>query len=60
MGCWTMGWMCDAFGRKRALIIATLLAFVGGALQAGAVAIPMFLVSRWLSGYGVGIAPIQT
>lgn len=54
MGCWTMGWMCDALGRKKALVISTTIAFIGGALQAGSAAVPMFLVSRWLSGYGVG------
>ncbi|OAL44212.1 general substrate transporter, partial [Pyrenochaeta sp. DS3sAY3a] len=54
MGCWTMGWMADALGRKKALIIATVLALIGGALQAGAAHIGMFLAARWLTGYGVG------
>ena len=46
--------MCDARGRKQALFISTIIAFVGSALQAGAAAVPMFLVARWLTGYGVG------
>lgn len=54
MGCWTMGWMCDALGRKKSLWIATIISLIGGALQAGAAALPMFLVARWLTGYGVG------
>ncbi|KAJ5738508.1 hypothetical protein N7493_001663 [Penicillium malachiteum] len=54
MGCWTMEWMCDTHSRKQALLIATLISILGGALQAGAAAIPMFLVARWLTGYGVG------
>ncbi|KAH0836949.1 hypothetical protein AYO21_01742 [Fonsecaea monophora] len=54
MGCWTMGWMCDARGRKQALYIATIISIVGSALQAGSAAIGMFLFARWLTGYGVG------
>lgn len=54
MGCWMMGWMSDALGRKKALIIATTISLIGGALQAGAAHIAMFLVARWLTGFGVG------
>ncbi|KAI1630482.1 general substrate transporter [Exophiala viscosa] len=54
MGCWTMGWMCDARGRKQALWIAATISLVGSALQAGSAAIGMFLFARWLTGYGVG------
>ncbi|KAL4805228.1 general substrate transporter [Aspergillus unguis] len=49
-----MGYLCDARGRKQALWMATFVALVGGALQAGSVSVPMFLVARWLTGYGVG------
>lgn len=54
MGCWNMGWICDALGRKKSLYVATCIAILGGALQAGSVAVPMFLVARWLTGFGVG------
>lgn len=46
--------MCDACGRKQALLIATTISLVGSALQAGSAAIGMFLFARWLTGYGVG------
>ena len=49
-----MGWMADAIGRKKALLVAALIALVGTALQAGSAAVAMFLVARWLTGYGVG------
>ncbi|KAH8901430.1 general substrate transporter [Thozetella sp. PMI_491] len=54
MGCWTMGWLCDALGRRKSLLAASTIALIGTALQAGSVHIAMFLVARWLSGHGAG------
>lgn len=54
MGCWTMGVLCDSLGRKKSLLVGTSIALVGTALQAGSVHIGMFLVARWLTGYGAG------
>jgi MFS family permease len=48
------GWACDHLGRKKTLLIATPIAILGGALQAGAVNIAMFLVGRTLGGFAVG------
>ncbi|OAA59741.1 General substrate transporter [Niveomyces insectorum RCEF 264] len=50
-----IGWACNAIGRKRCLFIASPLAILGGALQAGAVHIAMFLVGRFIGGFAVGI-----
>ncbi|KAI9870980.1 MAG: hypothetical protein M1830_003560, partial [Pleopsidium flavum] len=55
IGALVMGWMCDARGRKAALAISTIVALVGGALQAGSAHIAMFLVARFLTGFGVGM-----
>ncbi|CAL5868383.1 uncharacterized protein PFLUO_LOCUS2608 [Penicillium psychrofluorescens] len=55
LGAIFIGWSCDAVGRKNSLWIASPLAIVGGALQAGAVHIAMFLVGRFVGGFAVGI-----
>lgn len=47
--------MADALGRKKALIIAAATSLVGSGLQAGAAHIAMFLIARWLTGFGVGL-----
>ena len=49
-----MGWLCDAHGRKRALIAAAILAIIGGALQGGSAHIAMMLVARFITGYSAG------
>lgn len=54
LGAIFIGWSCDAVGRKNSLWIASPLAIVGGALQAGAVHIAMFLVGRFVGGFAVG------
>lgn len=49
-----VGWSCDALGRKKTLWIASPLAILGGAFQAGAAHIAMFLVGRFVGGIAVG------
>lgn len=44
----------DRIGRRRSMFITTILCIVGGALQAGSVHIAMFLVARFITGFGVG------
>ncbi|KAL4780340.1 major facilitator superfamily domain-containing protein [Aspergillus varians] len=48
------GFLADKFGRCKAIFIATVVAIVGGALQAGSVHIAMFLVARFITGFGIG------
>lgn len=48
-------WMADKYGRPRSFQVACLITIVGGALTAGSVNIPMFLVFRFLMGFGVGM-----
>lgn len=47
-------WLADTLGRKKAIFIGCVLATIGGALQAGSVAMAMFLVFRFVNGCGVG------
>jgi MFS family permease len=44
----------DYFGRRVSVFISCLLAFVGGALQAGSVNMGMFIAARLISGFGIG------
>lgn len=46
--------IADWLGRRKALLVASVFSVVGGALQAGAVCISMFLVARFTSGVGIG------
>lgn len=49
-----VGWYSDAYGRKRSLIIASIINIIGGALQAGSVHIAMFVVARMITGFAAG------
>lgn len=55
IGCWTVFWLLDKLGRKRAIQIISVICIVSAALQAGSVHIAMFLVARFLNGIGVGM-----
>ncbi|KAK4942012.1 hypothetical protein LTR10_018193 [Elasticomyces elasticus] len=54
VGCWTVFWLLDKLGRKRAVQVIALVCIISAALQTGAVHIAMFLVGRCLNGLGVG------
>ena len=47
-------WIADKFGRRMALFVNAVIVVIGGALQAGSVAIPMFIVFRFVTGWGTG------
>ncbi|KAF3395419.1 Sugar transporter STL1 [Talaromyces pinophilus] len=49
-------WMSEVHGRKRTLSITTIITLIGGALQTGSVHVGMFLVGRFVSGFGAGIS----
>jgi MFS family permease len=44
----------DWLGRRKALLIASVISVMGGALQAGSVHIGMFIAVRLISGIGIG------
>ncbi len=48
-----VGWMCEARGRKETMYLACVVNVVGGALETGSVNMAMFLVSRFISGWGI-------
>jgi MFS family permease len=50
-----VGWMNDAHGRKATMNLAALVCIVGSALQSGSVDVAMFLVARFITGWGIGM-----
>ncbi|TKA60160.1 hypothetical protein B0A49_08494 [Cryomyces minteri] len=54
IGCWTVFWLLDTLGRKRAIQVITVLCIVSAVIQTASVHIAMFLVGRFLNGIGVG------
>ncbi|KAH7910574.1 general substrate transporter [Hygrophoropsis aurantiaca] len=54
-GALTVGYMCDIYGRKITMNTAAIISLVGGALQAGSINTAMFLVARFITGWGIGM-----
>ncbi|KAM5515439.1 Sugar/inositol transporter [Fusarium oxysporum f. sp. vasinfectum] len=54
IGTLTFGAVADKFGRCKAMFLASVLAIIGGGLQAGSVHLAMYLVSRFLTGLAIG------
>lgn len=49
-----VGRIGDLIGRRRTILYASVVFFVGGALQASATGIPMMIAGRVIAGLGVG------
>ena len=47
-------WAADKYGRRMSLFINAIITLVGGALQAGSVHVAMFIVFRFVTGWGTG------
>lgn len=54
-GCWTLAWLADSIGRRRAIQLTCAICIVSAAIQSGSVHVGMFLVGRLLNGFGVGL-----
>jgi MFS family permease len=54
-GSLTVGWMCESRGRKETMYLASIVNIVGEALEAGSINIAMFLVARFIAGWGIGM-----
>ncbi|KAF2103327.1 general substrate transporter [Rhizodiscina lignyota] len=44
----------DWLGRRKALFVGGVISVIGGALQAGSVNIAMYIVMRFITGFGIG------
>ena len=47
-------WIADKYGRRMALFVNAITVVIGGALQAGSVSMAMFIVFRFVAGWGTG------
>ncbi|KAF2397312.1 MFS transporter [Trichodelitschia bisporula] len=54
-GCLYSAWSSDKLGRKRTMQLGAIVLVIGGGLCAGAVNIAMFLVGRFIAGWGAGV-----
>jgi MFS family permease len=48
-------WSADKFGRLRSIQLGAIIMCVGAALCAGSVNVAMFLVARFIAGFGIGM-----
>lgn len=55
IGCWSLAWLADTFGRRICIQIICGICVVSAALQCGSVHIAMLLVGRLLNGFGIGM-----
>ncbi|KIY02891.1 uncharacterized protein Z520_01356 [Fonsecaea multimorphosa CBS 102226] len=60
VGALISAWSADKFGRKITIMIGCVFIIIGGALNAGSVAISMFAIGRVVAGVGSGILAIVT
>jgi sugar porter (SP) family MFS transporter len=54
-GCLFNAWTSEKYSRKYSMMIGSVVLIVGGALCAGAVNLAMFLVGRFIAGWGAGM-----
>ncbi|TVY33848.1 MFS glucose transporter, partial [Lachnellula occidentalis] len=54
IGAILQGWTGDYLGRKKSFIMGLIVSLIGGALVAGSVNVPMFIVFRFVQGIGLG------
>ena len=53
-GCvWNM-WCAEYFGRRRSIQIGSVISIVGATIMTASQDIPMFIVSRFIMGFGIG------
>ncbi|KAK9457547.1 general substrate transporter [Dipodascopsis uninucleata] len=49
------GWSADKIGRKRTIMIASVIAMIGGIIQCASVKVGMLIAGRIIGGFAVGI-----
>lgn len=55
IGCVFNMWSSEKLGRKRSIQLGCIISIVGAAIMTGSVDIPMFIVARFIMGFGIGI-----
>ncbi|KAK5162298.1 hypothetical protein LTS14_000645 [Recurvomyces mirabilis] len=54
-GCVFNMWSSEKLGRKRSIQVGCCISIVGAAVMTGSVDVPMFIVSRFIMGFGIGV-----
>jgi MFS family permease len=54
-GCLFNAWTCERFSRKYSMMLGSVILIIGGAFCGGAYDIAMFLVGRFIAGWGAGM-----
>lgn len=54
-GCLFNTWIGNKIGRRPLLYVGTVGTLIGGALQAGSVGLAMFMITRLINGFAVGV-----
>ena len=54
------GWLCDAIGRERTMIVAAVLLAIGSIMTAMAQSVVVFNIFRILGGVGVGLCSVAS
>ncbi|KAK4553865.1 hypothetical protein LTR86_009040 [Recurvomyces mirabilis] len=54
-GCVFNMWSSEKLGRKRSIQVGCCISIVGAAIMTGSIDIPMFIVSRFIMGFGIGV-----
>lgn len=60
IGAFLQAWIAQRWGRKSSTAVAAVFLLTGNAFQAGAVHIAMFLVGRYITGFGAGMVISNT
>ena len=55
IGCVFNMWSSEFFGRKRSIQIGCVISIVGATIMTASVDIPMFVVARFIMGFGIGV-----
>ncbi len=55
LGSLSTAYTAERFGRLRSIQMACAVCIIGGSLMTGAANIPMFLTSRFIMGWGIGM-----
>jgi MFS family permease len=54
-GCLFNAWTCERYSRKYSMMLGSAILILGGALCGGSVNMAMFLVGRFIAGWGAGM-----
>ena len=54
-GCVFNMWSAERFGRERCIQLGCIISIVGATIMTASVDIPMFIVARFIMGFGIGV-----